>query len=168
MREPENSAIRILPGTDADMAFFREMEFETTWQNLSPAEQQTTTATAVREALAVTHDLLLNRPGSAIFVAETESGERVGLLWFGENRNLITGESEAWVYNVSVVSAHRGKGIGGLLMAHAESYARKLGYPSLGLMVAVHNEAARRLYARLGFVESNLVMRRRLGGRVAR
>src|SRR5438874_9191057 len=156
------SAVRIRPGTDTDMAFFREMEFETTWYNLSPDEQQTTTPAAVREALEVTHELLLGRPGSAIFVAESESGERIGLLWFGENRNLITGESEAWVYNVSVVASHRGKGVGALLMAHAEAYARQLGYRSLGLMVAVHNHGARRLYARLGFAESNLVMRRRL------
>jgi ribosomal protein S18 acetylase RimI-like enzyme len=162
MPDTPTSAVRIRPGTDADMSFFREMEFETTWYNLSPAEQQTTTPASVREALAVTHELLLDRPGSAIFLAEGEGGERVGLLWFGENRNLITGESEAWVYNVSVVAAHRGKGVGGLLMAHAEAYARQLGYPSIGLMVAVHNDAARRLYARLGFAESNLVMRRRL------
>src|SRR5437868_9431431 len=95
------AALRIRAGTDADMTFFRQMEFETTWHNLTPEEQQATTPAAVRESLAVTHELLLGRPGSAIFVAESESGERIALLWFGENRNLITGESEAWVYNVS-------------------------------------------------------------------
>ena len=96
------------------------------------------TEEAVREALAVTHELLLGRPGSAIFVAEAEGGERVGLLWFGENRNLITGENEAWVYNVSVLPSQRGRGIGAMLMERAETYAREAGYASLGLMVASH------------------------------
>jgi len=145
------------------MAFFREMEFETTWANLSPQEQEATSPAAVREALAVTHDLLLGRAGNAIFVAETEAGERIGLLWFGENRNLITGENEAWVYNVSVVPAHRGRGVGARLMEHADAHARRLGYRNLGLMVATHNGPARRLYARLGFEEANVIMRRRLG-----
>jgi ribosomal protein S18 acetylase RimI-like enzyme len=154
--------ITIRVGTDADMGFFREMEFETTWHNLSPAEQETTPPAAVREALAVTHEILLSRPGNAIFVAENEAGERIGLLWFGENRNLITGEDEAWVYNVSVVRAHRGQGVGGRLMEHAAAHAAHLEYRSLGLMAAVHNGAARRLYARLGFEESNVIMRRRL------
>jgi ribosomal protein S18 acetylase RimI-like enzyme len=157
-------ALRIRPGTDRDMPFFEAMEFETTWHNLAPAEREGLDPAQVREALATTHAILRERPGNAFFVAETEAGERVGLLWFGENRNLLTGENEAWIYNVSVVEGHRGQGIGARLVAHAQAYARDRGFQTLGLMVATHNLAARRLYSRLGFDETNVLMKRRLDG----
>jgi ribosomal protein S18 acetylase RimI-like enzyme len=153
---------KIRLGTDADMAFFREMEFETTWLNLSPTERETLDPDEIRRALAETHELLLSRAGSVIFVAEDESGRSIGLLWMGENRNLLTGVAEAWVYNISVIGSRRGQGIGARLMAHAEAHARELGYQTLGLMVAAHNEAARRLYDRLGYDETNVIMRKKL------
>lgn len=159
---PPPPPVRIRFGSDADMAFFQEMEFATTWHNLSPEERSELDASHVREALAITHEALLARPGNTFFVAETEASERVGILWFGENRNLLTGVNEAWVYNVSVVEAFRRHGVGRQLMERAEQFAVEAGYPTLGLMVATHNEAARRLYARLGFEERNIIMRRRL------
>jgi ribosomal protein S18 acetylase RimI-like enzyme len=152
--------ISIRPAADADMAFFRQMEFETTWQSLSPREQQAYTKEQVREALSDTLELLLGREGNAIFIAETERGERAGVLWFGVNRNPLTGQDEGWVYNVSVAPAFRRQGVGARLMAHAEAHARREGFRSLGLMVSAHNESARRLYSRLGFEETNVIMRR--------
>ncbi|HEU4754964.1 MAG TPA: GNAT family N-acetyltransferase, partial [Armatimonadota bacterium] len=92
------------------------------------------------------------------------TGERVGLLWFGINRNLVTGEDEAWVFNVSVVPERQGEGVGKLLMAHAEQLARDAGFHTVGLMVSAHNERARALYKKLRFRETNLVMRKRVDG----
>lgn len=155
-------AVRIRNGTTDDFEFFKAMEFETTWENLPPEDRDRLDPDRVAAALDETHEILLARPGNALFVAETREGERVGLLWFGESRNLVTGEVEGWVYNVSVVPAFRGQGIGVQLMRHAEQYARERGYEVLGLMVATHNEAARRLYEKLDFRPRNLVMRKRL------
>lgn len=156
------SEFTIRRGTRADDLFFFEMEFETTWANLSPEDRRFLTPDMVREALRETHELLLSRPGTVIFIAENELKERVGLLWFGANRNLVTGQDEAWVFNVSVVPACRGRGVGRLLMEHAEAYARKTGYLVLGLMVSVHNPVARTLYEKLGFEDSNVLMRKPL------
>jgi len=154
--------LRFRPATRADDPFFREMEFQTTWDSLDLEEREALGAETVREALDLTHELLLNRPGNRIVIAENEADERVGLLWFGVNRNLITGEEEAWVYNVSVVPAFRSLGIGTRLMEHAESLARGGGFHTLGLMVSSHNAGAQRLYERLAFRSTNLVMRKRL------
>ena len=156
------SHIRLRESTRADQAFFRQMEFETTWASLDPEDLQRLRAADVREALDVTHEILLARPGNRLVIAENDQGERVGLLWFGINRNLVTGEEEAWVYNVSVVSHYRGHGVGQRLMEHAEELARAGGFHTLGLMVASHNTAATRLYERLAFRPTNLVMRKRL------
>jgi ribosomal protein S18 acetylase RimI-like enzyme len=156
------TAVRIRQGTPEDQAFFQDLEFQTTWENLPPEDQARLSPARVREALEETHEILLSRPGNALFIAETEDGRRAGLLWFGENRNLVTGEIEGWIYNITVPPEFRGQGIGTLLMRHAEAHARDEGYHTVGLMVAVHNEAARRLYERLHYQEGNILMRKRL------
>src|SRR5262249_49906398 len=135
----ETPPMRIRLATDADMPFFEELELQTTWDSLTAREQAMATPEAVRQAQRETLDLLLSRPGNAVYIAETEAGERAGMLWFGENRNPLTGDVEAWIYNISVLPAFRGQGVGTLLMAHAEALAREGGYQSLGLMVSSHN-----------------------------
>jgi ribosomal protein S18 acetylase RimI-like enzyme len=156
------SHLRFRTATKADDRFFREVEFRTTWESLGPEDQQRLKPSDVREALEETHELLLARPGNQVLVAEDEGGERVGLLWFGINRNLVTGEDEAWVYNVTVVPEHRSKGVGKLLMRHAEQLATEGGFHTLGLMVSSHNDRARALYEKLEFRATNLVMRKHL------
>ena len=156
------SDIRFRSATKADDAFFREIELETTWASLDPADQRRFRKADIREALHETHEILLQRVGNQVVVAENETGDRVGLLWFGINRNLITGEDEAWVYNVTVVPAYQRQGIGRRLIEHAEQLAREHGFQILGLMVSEHNAAARSLYERLSFEATNLLMRKRL------
>lgn len=156
------SEIRFRTATKADDAFFRDLELETTWTSLDPVDRERFRRTDVRDALHQTHELLLARPGNQVIVAEDETGARVGLLWFGVNRNLITGEDEAWVYNVTVVPAHRRKGVGRKLIDYAEKLARDGGFAILGLMVSSHNTAARTLYESLDFETTNHLMRKRL------
>jgi ribosomal protein S18 acetylase RimI-like enzyme len=154
--------IRIRTAAPADSALFQDLEFQTTWDNLPPEDQARLSPARVREALRETHEVLLARPGNVLFIAETEDARPMGLLWFGENRNLVTGEIEGWIYNITVLPEFRGQGVGAQLMRHAEEYARDEGYGIIGLMVAVHNEAARRLYQRLDYREGNTLMRKRL------
>jgi RimJ/RimL family protein N-acetyltransferase len=67
-------------------------------------------------------------------------------------------------YNVAglgmmVDARWRGRGIGGLLVRAAIDAARDLGAHKLALQVWPHNEAARRLYLRHGFVEEGFLRR---------
>ena len=155
--------IRIRAAARADDAFFRQLEFETTWASVDPEDRERLTPEEVRLRLDATLETLLARDGNRIFVAEDESGARMGLLWYGVNRNLVTGEDEAWVYNVSVLPEWRGRGVGRALMEHAEALGRAGGFTTLGLMVAAHNEPAIALYQRMTFRTSTLVMRKPLG-----
>jgi len=156
------SVLRFRSATPADEAFFRQVEFSTTWASLDPEDRRVLGRSHVEDALDETHAVLRARPGSRVIIAEDEAGERVGLLWYGANRNLVTGENEAWIYNVSVLEQFQGRGYGRMLVQHAEELARAEGFRVLGLMVASHNERASRLYRKLEFEPTNVLMRKRL------
>ena len=155
--------ISIREGTAEDAEFFLEMEVQTTWESLPLAKRAEMSRPDLRASLLETHGLLLSCAGNIFFIAQNEiTRERAGLLWLGPRHNLLSGEHEAWIYNVTVVPECRGCGVGKSLMAHAESYAREQGYAVIGLSVAVHNEVARGLYQRLDYREDNILMRKPL------
>jgi RimJ/RimL family protein N-acetyltransferase len=58
-----------------------------------------------------------------------------------------------------VDAAWRGRGVGGALVRAAVDAARDLGAHKVALQVWPHNEAARRLYLRHGFVEEGVLRR---------
>lgn len=58
----------------------------------------------------------------------------------------------AWVISVYARPEARGRGHAEAVIRHAMEDARATGRTEVGLGVGVHNTAARRLYARLGFV----------------
>ncbi|MDP9343667.1 MAG: GNAT family N-acetyltransferase [Actinomycetota bacterium] len=58
-----------------------------------------------------------------------------------------------YVSSLAVGSGHRGRGVGGELMAAAVEVARWRKFGSVTLDVGIENEGARRFYERAGFVE---------------
>ena len=64
-------------------------------------------------------------------------------------------EEDFYLQGLAVDQDLRGAGIGSSLMADAEERARGVGTARLSLDVAAKNEGARKLYARLGMVESS-------------
>ncbi|WP_326724320.1 GNAT family N-acetyltransferase [Streptomyces sp. NBC_00243] len=72
-------------------------------------------------------------------------GSRVGDLWLGER------DGSAFVYNVEVHAAHRGKGHGRTLMLLAEAQAVAAGRSRIALNVFAGNTPAERLYESLGY-----------------
>lgn len=70
---------------------------------------------------------------------------RVGTLW------LMIQDERAYVLDVAVEEAHRGKGHGRSLMLLAERQAREAGRTRVGLNVFAGNTPAEGLYASLGY-----------------
>ncbi|MBA3248765.1 MAG: GNAT family N-acetyltransferase [Geodermatophilaceae bacterium] len=58
------------------------------------------------------------------------------------------------ISNLTVLPAWRGRGVGGELVAAAEQRIRDRGHRQVSLAVGQDNEAAARLYARLGYVDT--------------
>lgn len=74
-------------------------------------------------------------------------GARAGVLWVAARW-----PAQAWVYNVEIDPALRGRGLGAAAMVCAARWTREQGVPWLGLNVFGPNRHARALYGRLGYV----------------
>lgn len=90
-----------------------------------------------------------------VWVAEAE-GRRVGTVFLG-----VRG-GEAWLFDITIDEAERGRGHGRAAMLALEDEARALGFDRLALNVWGGNEVARGLYASLGYAEDSLHMRKQL------
>ena len=84
-------------------------------------------------------------------------------LYFAQERDVVLGMlslvvfsiptgTKAWVEDVVVAQAARGKGVGGALMNHALAVAKDAGAKSVDLTSRPSREAANKLYQKLGFM----------------
>ena len=88
------------------------------------------------------------------------AGDPVGVLWVGPSpRN----PEAAWVYDVEIDPAHRGRGLGRATMLGAEQLLTDHGWRSVGLNVFGPNLRARALYDSLGYTVVSTSMRKPLG-----
>jgi GNAT superfamily N-acetyltransferase len=118
-----------------------------------------TTEGAVRRRLG----LLAGSPADATWVAETE-GVIVGLVGIHVSRSLEYDSPVAKVSEIVVDEAHRGRGLGAQLMAHAEDEARRRGCVLIFLTTAERRKDAHAFYRRLGYEETGRRFARSLDG----
>ena len=85
-------------------------------------------------------------PGQHLFSVR-EDGQPAGVLWVCERW-----PAQAFVYDVEVDEAFRGRGLGAAAMVHAALWTRERGMAWLGLNVFGPNTHARALYERLGYL----------------
>jgi ribosomal protein S18 acetylase RimI-like enzyme len=81
-----------------------------------------------------------------VTVAES-GGQIAGLIVVG------AGDEGFVIDNVAVAPAHRGRGVGRLLLEHAEAAARGAGFDSIYLYTHELMTENQALYARIGYVE---------------
>ena len=106
-------------------------------------------------------DGYFKKPGNEFYIAEAENGEMAGYVWFGVSERPFSRMKMGWIYDIQVVPAFRGKGIGEALMKHALRVSRERGFGQTGLMVNQKNRAAWSLYEKLGFQTEYRIMGRR-------
>ena len=94
-------------------------------------------------------------PGTRVWVVESD-GRRVGTVFVGLR------DGSAWLYDITIDEAERGRGHGRAALTALEDEVRALGYETIGLNVWGANEVARGLYRSLGWAEESVSMRKRL------
>ncbi len=92
--------------------------------------------------------------GTHLWVVEDEGGRSVGSVFLG-----VRGGG-AWLFDITIDEAQRGRGLGRAAMLALEHEVRALGFDRLGLNVWGGNEIARSLYRSLSFGEISVEMKK--------
>ena len=102
----------------------------------------------------------LKSPDNFLFTIKDEKQNIAGFCWFvvrGAENN-----RRAFVCDIVVEEAYRGKGCGKQMMRHMEGEAKSMGLKRIGLHVFGFNEIAIGLYESLGYETTDLVMEKSL------
>ncbi len=94
-------------------------------------------------------------------VAELD-GERIGTLWYAR-LTTPAGTEIAYLFDIEVEEAARGRGHGRRLMELLEEEIAAIGLTRIELNVFGHNDVARALYEDLGYVEMSRQLFKELG-----
>ena len=99
-----------------------------------------------REPMPMTVDYLVAVQAHQIDLLY-QDGTMVALI------EMVPEADHLWIENVAVAPGHQGKGLGRLLIAHAEAVARALGTPALRLLTNAALVTNLRFYESRGFAE---------------
>jgi ribosomal protein S18 acetylase RimI-like enzyme len=164
MSDPLPAAIR--PATAADLpamgrlgARLVRMHHDFDPQRFIPATPRT------EEAYAWFLGERLADPDAIVLVAERD-GEVIGYCYAGmEGMDYMALRGPAGaLHDLLVDPAHRGQGVGGMLLEATLAALQARGAPRVVLSTAGRNEAAQRLFARAGFRPTMIEMTRELDG----
>ena len=101
------------------------------------------------------------QPDRAVYVAV--SGEAiVGVVSIREQAH-FTGQTDAYVGELAVVSGMERRGIATALMSAAEDWAARRGLALVTLHTAAANESARSFYRRQGYQEEEVMLAKAIG-----
>lgn len=97
-----------------------------------------------------------------VFIAERGSVMLGHVVVVAGHRDSSTGESQGWVFDLSIHPQCWGQGLGQLLMEHAENFVRERGLDAIGLGVTIANQRALSFYRQLGYQEERIQMVKKL------
>ena len=149
--------ITLIPMTAAEYADRREPQIAGYAQSLATA-RGLSPERALARARQDVEQLLPNgvdSPEALLFTAKA-GGDTVGWLWIGlRSEGMAT---HAWIYNIEVDAAYRGKGYGRGILAAIEPILAARGVDRLALNVFGNNAVARHLYETAGYTVDALQM----------
>ncbi|MFE9424648.1 GNAT family N-acetyltransferase [Kitasatospora sp. NPDC006697] len=155
-----NSAqVRLDPMTEAEFqAYFDHIVAKHAASNVTSGNWTAAEAAAksAEKLAAMLPDGLATEHNRLYLARDAASGDRIGIFWL-QLRPHGT-ETAAFVHDIEVDAALRGRGYGRATMLAGADLARELGAVRLGLHVFAYNEPAIALYTSLGFATTDLVM----------
>lgn len=97
---------------------------------------------------------------AVVLVARDENGHVIGMVSAQLVISTAEGAPSAWIEDVVVAEAHRGRGLGRALLDKALEWARQFGATRAQLIVDLDNTPALEFYERLGWQHTRLAARR--------
>jgi ribosomal protein S18 acetylase RimI-like enzyme len=94
-------------------------------------------------------------PNNNLFILLNQNGEKVGILWYA---TLPKQPGLAFIYDFEIYEPFRRRGYASQAIVALEQDAKARGLKQIDLHVFGHNTAARALYKKAGFVETNVMM----------
>jgi ribosomal protein S18 acetylase RimI-like enzyme len=98
-------------------------------------------------------------PGNFLFTLLNENAEKVGFLWYAIPPKQPT---LAFIYDFEIYESFRRRGYASQALPALEQDAKARGLTQIELHVFGHNTAARELYKKAGFAETNVMMSKRI------
>jgi ribosomal protein S18 acetylase RimI-like enzyme len=98
-------------------------------------------------------------PDHFLFSLINEKNEKVGFLWYAALPNQ---PGQAFIYDFEIYEAFRRQGYASQAIAALEKDAGSRRMTQIGLHVFGHNIAARELYKKMGFTETNVMMSKKI------
>jgi len=145
--EEHAGRVELAPMTDEDCAAYLAGAVGKYARDREQAGESPAVAlAAARDSFASLLPDGVRSPGQHLLTVRHEGRPR-GVLWVASRW-----PDQAWVYDVEIDPEVRGRGLGAAALAGAALLARRTGHGWLGLNVFGHNERARHLYGRLGYV----------------
>ena len=95
-----------------------------------------------------------------LFKIKDEKGASIGVIWIAVQTQF--NQKSAFIYDIEIDDAERGKGYGRAAMKALEAEVAKMGLASIGLHVFAFNERAFALYQSLGFEITDYTMRKKI------
>ena len=83
--------------------------------------------------------------------------QEVGMVWLSQKS-----KDKGFIYDINIWENHQGLGYGKEAMKAIEEVGKKLGLEKIKLHVFGHNKVARRLYEKLGYQTTDLVMEKQI------
>ena len=153
------------PAKEDDWDWISQQHAQTAWESLSPERQSEVSVDDVASKLADQVAKSREQHGitNQVFVAFDSTGNRNGFVWVDQILSGFTGKPQAYILDVVVLKEYRRKGIGRMLMAEAEAWAKRNGFDYIGLSVSSRNEAAIALYREEGFEIETFRMWKKIG-----
>jgi ribosomal protein S18 acetylase RimI-like enzyme len=101
----------------------------------------------------------IKTPDNFLYSLLNETNEKVGFLWYA---TLPKQPGQAFIYDFEIYETFRRKGYASQALAGLEQEARSRGLNQIELHVFGHNTAARELYKKMGFAETNVMMSKKI------
>jgi GNAT superfamily N-acetyltransferase len=93
-------------------------------------------------------------------IVDDQISEPVGVMWFAAVWE--GGRRHAFVYDFQVFEAYRRRGYGTSALLRLDECVRDMGLSVVSLHVFAHNRAARELYGKVGYRETDIMMSKEL------